>query len=113
MDLAIYNHDGETKTIHLMEVDPEIYHVATETSYWEKRRAYFKPTVAGTYYLKATLKGSAYQNPTYTVRVRKADDYAHIQKPGLVESQLVVQFVDTSTPSTATVNLMKTGSTST
>ena len=79
MDLAIYNHDGETKTIHLMEVDPEIYHVATETSYWEKRRAYFKPTVAGTYYLKATLKGSAYQNPTYTVRVRKADDYAHIQ----------------------------------
>ena len=69
------------QTINLMEVDPEIYHVASETSYWEKRRAYFMPATAGTYYLKATLKGSAHrrsnpsQFPTYTVRVREADDY--------------------------------------
>ena len=88
MDIAVYNDDGngdgEVQVINLMEVDPEIYDVATETSYWEKRRAYFQPTVAGKYYLKATLKGSAYQNPTYTVRVRKADDYVGTTTPGEV-----------------------------
>ena len=81
MDIAVYSGGGELQTINLMEVDPEIYHVASETSYWEKRRAYFMPATAGTYYLKATLKGSAHrrsnpsQFPTYTVRVREADDY--------------------------------------
>ena len=96
MDLAVYNDDGtgdgEVQTINLMEVDPSIGRGvpittpdAKEIVYWEKRRAYFKPTVAGKYYLKATLKGSTYQNPTYTVRVRKADDYADdINTPGEV-----------------------------
>ena len=94
MDLAVYNDDGtgdgEVQTINLMEVDPSIARSSnnadsgTVTVYWEKRRAYFKPADAGKYYLRATLKGSAYQNPTYTVRVRKADDYVGTTTPGEV-----------------------------
>ena len=70
-DLAVYNSSGDVQTIHLVGVGP-----ATAV---EKRRAYFEPTDAGTYYLKTTLKGSAHrqgtpsQYPTYTVRVREAD----------------------------------------
>ena len=94
MDIAVYNDDGngdgEVQVINLMEVDPSIARSSnnadsgTVTVWWEKRRAYFKPADAGKYYLRATLKGSAYQNPTYTVRVRKADDYVGTTMPGEV-----------------------------
>ena len=78
---GVYNSSGVAQTVRLIEVDPPI------VSRYEKRRAYFGPTDAGTYYLEvgpdshdgAGLAGGTYaqSQPTYTVRVRKADDYSH------------------------------------
>ena len=82
---GVYNSSGVAQTVHLIEVDPNIS--PGDTGWWEKRRAYFEPTVGGTYYLEvgpdshngASLAGGTYaqSQPTYTVRVRKADDYGH------------------------------------
>ena len=87
---GVYNSSGTAQTIHKVDVDPEIklFIDRNNTPAWyEKRRAYFEPTVGGTYYLEvgpdshdsAALAGGthAQSQPTYTVRVRKADDHGH------------------------------------
>ena len=88
---GVYNSSGVAQTVHLIEVDPEIKLFIDPNNplvaWWEKRRAYFEPTVGGTYYLEvgpdshdgAGLAGGTYaqSQPTYTVRVRKADDHGH------------------------------------
>ena len=84
---GVYNSSGATQTtVHLIEVGPTITD-DDDNAWYEKRRAYFEPTVGGTYYLEvgpdshdsAGLAGGTYaqSQPTYTVRVRKADDYGH------------------------------------
>ena len=83
---GVYNSSGTAQTIHKVDVDPEIklFIDRNNTPAWyEKRRAYFEPTVGGTYYLEvgpdshdsASLGGGTYaqSQPTYTVRVREAD----------------------------------------
>ena len=83
---GVYNSSGVAQTIHKVEVDPEIKLYITQDNQqaWrEKRRAYFEPTIGGTYYLEvgpdshdsAGLAGGTYaqSQPTYTVRVREAD----------------------------------------
>ena len=83
-DIALYNNAGQLQDVDLMEVDPSIgvSPYGPTDIYYEKRRAYFTATSDTPYNLKVTLKGSAYRHgtpsqfPTYTVRVRKADDYA-------------------------------------
>ena len=83
---GVYNSSGVAQTVHLIQVGPSI--TPDNNNIWyEKRRAYFEPTVGGTYYLEvgpdshdsAGLAGGAHaqSQPTYTVRVRKADDHGH------------------------------------
>ena len=79
---GIYNSSGVAQTVHLIEVGPSIGY-DNNNIWYEKRRAYFEPTVGGTYYLEvgpdshdsAGLAGGAHaqSQPTYTVRVREAD----------------------------------------
>ena len=80
---GIYNSSGAAQTtVHLIEVGPKITD-DDDNAWHEKRRAYFEPTDAGTYYLEvgpdshdsAGLAGGTYaqSQPTYTVRVREAD----------------------------------------
>ena len=84
---GVYNSSGVAQTVHLIEVEPSIAlphetdHTIAPTIWYEKRRAYFEPTVGGTYYLEvgpdshdsAGLAGGTYaqSQPTYTVRVRE------------------------------------------
>ena len=100
----VLNSSGVAQTAHFVGDNPPVQHISQNidpdapestdmpdalsdhiTQVWPTQRAYFNPTVAGTYYVEVgmmngygageTPDGRSI-SPTYTFRVREADDYA-------------------------------------